>query len=122
MRNLSLISTSLTILCAIHCALMPIFLSLTPFLASQLVEYHWMEWLMIGSSFVLGGIPLVKAYSHHEVKWPIGLFITGFLFISLNHHHAYTTFISYLFTFMGAVLLITPHVMNAYLLRQCKHK
>jgi len=122
MRYFSSISTGLALLCAIHCALMPIFLSLMPLFAGKLAAYHWLEWLLIGSSAVLGGIPLFKTYPQHGNKIPMIGFVIGFSLIAIEHY-IFAHDSVYFLTISGAVILVVVQLYNVHLLRHisCGH-
>lgn len=111
-------SSFLAVLCAIHCALMPILLTLMPVLASWMSDAHWLEWLLIGSSVALGGIPILRGYKTHGEIRPTLLLIGGFLCIFLPHlleAHAW----EYLFSFSGAGLLVLAQLQNIQSNQKC---
>ena len=114
------LSAVLALLCAIHCALTPILLTVTPVFASRFAENHWLEWILIGASVALGAFPLLKGFAkQHGNMVPGTLFAMGFSFI-LGAHFFHIGHISHGVTFLGAVLLIGAQWHNARLAHQCK--
>jgi hypothetical protein len=59
--------------CAIHCALMPLFLSVLPlFLQSERLE-----WVLVGVSAGLGLTSLALGYHRHRIKLPLCVLALG---------------------------------------------
>ena len=117
--NLPQFSSLLAILCAIHCALMPIFLTLAPVLATWLSDAHWLEWLLIGSALLMGSVPVLRGYRMHGELRPALLLIGGFLCVFLPHHLAALPLWEYLFSFAGATLLVLAQVQNNHYSEKC---
>lgn len=117
--NLPQFSSLLAILCAIHCALMPVILTLAPVLASWLSDAHWLEWLLMGSALAMGSVPVIRGYRAHGVFRPALLLMAGFLCIFLPHLLAATHLWEYLFSFAGAVLLVTAQIQNIHYNQKC---
>lgn len=112
------ISSLLAILCAIHCALMPILVSITPVFASWLGGAHWMEWVLVGSALLMGSVPLVRGYLTHGELRPALLLITGFAWIVSPHildMHAW----EYIFSGIGAIFLVAAQIQNMQFTQKC---
>ena len=102
------ITTSLA--CAIHCALLPLFLTSLPVFGIELIENVAFEIGMVSLAFCIGFYSLYHGYKrhHHSLK-PIFLFSAGFVFLVLK-----LFFIQYeLWLLVPAVVgIIAGHVLN----------
>lgn len=102
------ITTSLA--CAIHCALLPLFLTSLPVFGIELVENFTFEIVMVSLAFCIGFYSLYHGYKrhHHSLK-PILIFSAGFAFLVLRMF-----FIQYeLWLLMPAIAgIIIGHVLN----------
>lgn len=70
----------LSFACAIHCLAMPIVLFFAPYFIGTYAFGPVVEWVLVGSSFVLAAYLLIADYLLHRNVWPlvflgIGLFI-----------------------------------------------
>lgn len=61
----------LSIICAIHCLSLPIFLFFAPYIASSFAFNENIEWLLVGSSFLLAGILLYSDFKKHRQFQPL---------------------------------------------------
>lgn len=96
--------------CAIHCALLPLFLSSLPLFGVNIIHNISFEISMILLALGIGSFSLYHGYQkHHHNLLPLSLFIAGFIFLILKQF-----FIQYE-TWMlipGVVLIITAHFLN----------
>lgn len=69
----------LSIICAIHCLTLPIFLFFAPYLASSFAFSANLEWILVGSSFLLATIILVLDFRKHRQPLPLYFLGLGFL-------------------------------------------
>jgi len=102
------IGTSLA--CAIHCALLPLFLSSLPLFGINIIHNIAFELGMILLAFVIGSYSLYHGYKkHHHRLLPLFIFFAGFVFLVLKQF-----FIQYeTWLLIPAVLLIiTAHLIN----------
>ena len=77
------IGTSLA--CAIHCALLPLFLTSLPIFGVNIIENPAFEAFMVALAFVIGLYSLYHGYKkHHHSFLPITIFTVGFLFLVLK--------------------------------------
>ena len=74
------IATSL--ICAIHCALLPILLSSATLFGINIIHNEVFEWLMILIAIAVGYYSLIHGYSrHHRSHTPIIMFSVGAVFL-----------------------------------------
>lgn len=77
------ITTSLA--CAIHCALLPLFLTSLPVFGIELIENTLVELIMIAVAFVIGIYSLYHGWKkHHHRIVPLVIFFIGFSFLVIK--------------------------------------
>jgi hypothetical protein len=84
----------LSIVCAIHCLSLPIFLFFAPYLASSFAFSSNLEWILVISSFLLAAIILVLDFRKHCQPLPlyflgIGILIKLVDIFVANHSYAW---------------------------------
>ena len=84
----------LSIVCAIHCLSLPIFLFFAPYLASSFAFSYNLEWILVISSFLLAAIILVLDFRKHRQPLPlyflgIGILIKLVDIFVANHSYAW---------------------------------
>ncbi|MFT3948175.1 MAG: MerC domain-containing protein [Agriterribacter sp.] len=100
-----------SIACAIHCTLLPLFISSLPFLGIDILEHKGIEWSMIGLAFLFGIVSLYHGYKqHHHRLLPVLLFGAGFSFLILNQLTGEQYI--YLFIPLSALCIISAHSLN----------
>ncbi|WP_127127124.1 MerC domain-containing protein [Pseudoflavitalea rhizosphaerae] len=110
-----------SVLCAIHCTVLPLLVSSLPFLGIDIMESAAVEWGMIALAFVFGYFSLNHGYRrHHHRVLPSLLFCSGFLLLIVNQltEEAYLMFCIP----AAAVLIITAHVTNIVFTRRTTAK
>jgi len=71
-----------SILCAIHCALLPLFLTSLPLLGINIIHNKAFETIMIIIAFAIGSNALYHGFKkHHGKMLPLVLFAGGMLFL-----------------------------------------
>ncbi len=96
--------------CAIHCALLPLFLSSLPLFGINIIHHTGFEVGMILLALAVGTYSLWHGYrKHHHSLIPLSLFFTGFISLVLKQF-----FIQYEnWLLVPAVLfIITAHFLN----------
>lgn len=108
-----------SVACAIHCAVMPLFISSLPLFGINLINNKGFEFFMIGVAAVLGIMALRHGFRlHHHRYIPMILFLGGIFFLIAKEwvgNHP-------LWMVIAAVLLIvSAHILNYRLCRQANH-
>lgn len=101
--------------CAIHCALLPLFMSTLPLFGINIIHNTFFEAGMILLALAIGTYSLWHGFRrHHHSYFPLILFYSGFTFLVLKQ-----LFIHYAtWLLVPAVLLIvTAHIIN---FRSCR--
>lgn len=117
--NLDKIGIGASLLCAIHCAALPVLFTTLPLLGVELLENEKVELGFILFSLVVGSVALYNGYKkHHRKKLPLALFIMGMsllFFANFYLEEGAETLVKML----GAATIIWAHVRNWQGCRQC---
>ena len=96
--------------CAIHCALLPLFLSSLPLFGINIIHNISFEIGMIVLALCIGSYSLYHGYKkHHHSLLPLSIFIAGFILLVLKQF-----FIQYenWLLIPAVLLIITAHLLN----------
>ena len=107
------ITTSLA--CAIHCALLPLFLTSLPLFGVNIIHNQPFEYGMIILAFFIGSFSLYHGYKrhHHSLK-PLVIFSLGIvLLLAKQKWHQHEVF----FLIPAVIFIISGHIMN---FRSCR--
>lgn len=110
---------SASVACAIHCALLPLFLTSLPVFGIELIHNLLFEYIMIAAAVVIGSIALYHGYKkHHHHASPMIIFYAGIVFLFAKQTwHQYQ-----LWLLIPAVLLIvTAHYINYRYCKKANH-
>ena len=96
--------------CAIHCALLPLFLSSLPLFGMNIIENPGFEVGMIVLAFVIGAYSFYHGFKkHHHSLRPFLVFSLGFIMLILKQvFHEYQLWL----LIPGVILIITAHLIN----------
>ena len=105
--------------CAIHCALLPLFIGSLPLFGINIINNESFEAGMIILAFGIGAYSLYHGYRrHHHSALPFLLFIAGFIFLVLKQfvmHYAVWLLIP------AVILIVTAHLFNYRFCRVHNH-
>lgn len=119
--TLDLIALSSSLICAIHCAAIPIILSATSLGSIHILANPIIENAFIGLGFVLVLASLWPSYHKiHRNLRPLRFAILGFLFIGLGRLH-FTEIWEIANTILGTLLVSLAHYNNWKILRYRVH-
>lgn len=96
--------------CAIHCALLPLFLSSLPLFGINIIHNTGFEIGMIVLAFCIGSYSLYHGYKKHHHSWmPLLLFIAGFIFLVVKQFFVhYETWL----LAPAVIFIVTAHLIN----------
>lgn len=96
--------------CAIHCALLPLFLSSLPLFGVNIIHNPFFEAGMILLALAIGSYSLYHGYrKHHHSLLPLTIFFAGFVFLVLKQFVAsYETWL----LIPAVLLIISAHILN----------
>ncbi len=105
--------------CAIHCALLPLFLSTLPLFGVNILNNTGFEIGMILLALGIGSFSLYHGYKkHHHSLLPLLLFLAGFPFLVLKQFFIqYETWL----LIPGVMLIVSAHFFNYRFCRLHKH-
>lgn len=107
-----------SIICAIHCALLPLILSSLPVFGVNIIHNAVFEWLMILMAYIIGSYSLYHGYmKHHRRMLPVVLFTIGCIFLALKQ---FVSAQSHVLLALAVVPIITAHYMNYRLCHRSK--
>ena len=114
---LDFIGFSASLLCALHCAALPFFLSLIPLSGLKYLDNVWIEYIFILASFSIAGYSLIRGYFRHHHKLALLLVTAGFALVGTGHFlgHGWN---EVLLTSSGAVIVAVAHLLNWNYTRQ----
>lgn len=96
--------------CAIHCALLPLFISSLPLFGTNIIDNRIFEGGMIALAFGIGSYALFHGYRrHHHSFLPLTLFIAGFGFLIAKELFVHSK--NWLLI-PAVVLIVMAHVIN----------
>lgn len=99
-----------SLLCAIHCAVLPIVLPTLSLFGVGITHNNFFEWSMIGIAFIVGMYALIHGYKkHHHKMLPLGIFMVGFILLIAKQLFVHEKL---LFLLMAVSLIIIAHLMN----------
>lgn len=117
--NWDALGATATVACAIHCALLPLFLTSLPLFGINIIHNLFFEAAMILLAFVIGSFSLLHGFQKHHHKFgPLFLFSFGMSFLVAKQFWLQHT----LFLLLPAVgLIVFAHFMNWRYCRLAKH-
>lgn len=114
----------LAVLCAAHCLLVPVILPTLSLAGLSFLGAEWLERLVLLGSALIGGVAVVIGMRHHHSPLPLLALVSGIV-LFLNKHrigHELGFGWEVVVVLLGALLLITAHIMNLHLCRISKAK
>ena len=107
-------------LCAIHCLFFPLLLPLTPLLAASIFAEEWFEIAMIALSMMIGFTAfIIGFFQYHRQLYPVYLLLlAGIVF--WQKEAVGESFEPVVVT-LGAIFIISAHLLNLRLCKRCKN-
>lgn len=108
--NWDALGITASLACAIHCAILPLFLASLPLFGINIIENIAFEIGMIIVAFVIGSYALWHGYrQHHHSFVPLLLFSTGMIFLILKQF-----FLQYhnILLVPAVILIVLAHLLN----------
>lgn len=119
-EKLDYVGSSLGLVCAIHCAVLPFFLTLPIFHDLFIFENPMVESSMIWSLLIIAGISLgYSFYEHHQKKEALTVASLG-VGIIITAHLMKNEMLETILTPTGAIIIAIAHIVNLKLCRKCK--
>jgi hypothetical protein len=117
--NLDGLGIAASLLCAIHCAVLPLLFTSLPLLGIDIIQNRQFEFGMIGLAFAIGTYALYHGFRrHHHHLLPFLLLAVGFIFLVTKEvlpvHRAWMVIPALLF-------IISAHFLNFWYCQKAKH-
>lgn len=120
--NADFIGMSASLLCAIHCALLPFLLSMASLSGFHFLGNPAIEISVVFVSLLLACFAIVHGYQKHHGNWlPIITAAIGFLFIGLAHLLESSIY-HHLFAAAGGLFIALAHLVNWRLSRSSNQR
>jgi hypothetical protein len=117
--HLDLFGFFASILCAVHCATIPILLTVSTWSGLQLLSNPSIEIMVLCASTALALVSIVPAYiKFHRRPDAIVLISIGFILIGLSRLNVMEVWEIFL-TSAGAALVASAHILNWRLCKNC---
>ena len=108
--NADVLGIGASVACAIHCAVLPLFLSSLSFMGINIIHHPVFEYGMILLAFVIGVYSLRHGFRHHHRSYvPFLLFASGMLFLLAKQywHHYELLLLPF-----AVIFIVTAHISN----------
>ncbi|HSK70185.1 MAG TPA: MerC domain-containing protein [Pyrinomonadaceae bacterium] len=117
------VGAALSWLCAVHCLLVPVFISFFPLLGLSFLASEGLEFIFIGLSVLIASITLLPAYfSRHRRIRVLLLFISGIGFILFSDIFFEENLAGkVIFVLAGAALITFSHFLNRRFCLECRN-
>lgn len=108
-----------SVACAIHCAILPLFVSVLPLFGTNIIHNMTFEAVMVLLAFCIGLYALYHGYQkHHHRKLPLLLFSAGIILLTLKLFFIhYETWL----LIPAVVLIVSAHFFNYRFCRVHNH-
>ena len=109
-------------LCAIHCAIMPLIITLLPLLGLSFLASEPVEWALLAASATLGSWSLCLGFRQHRsrrVFMVLGVALALLLAGRLFHEHHFGVWGPILMV-LGGLTMMSAHLLNHRLCHACK--
>jgi hypothetical protein len=107
--GLDFLGMSTSLICALHCSLVPLLLSFGAINGTHLSHNHYFDIFMVMLGFVIATFSLWKDFSIHRSLLPVGLAGLGFFLLFLGviiHLH------NPIYNILGGLFVCIAHIMN----------
>lgn len=117
--NWDALGVTVSVACAIHCAILPLAISSLPLFGINIIENPLFEYGMIALAFVVGSYSLYHGFKKHHHSWlPFILFSFGMFFLIIKQ--VFHDWHLYLLV-PAVVLIILSHFLNYKFCRRHNH-
>ncbi|NJB83660.1 MerC domain-containing protein [Wenyingzhuangia aestuarii] len=116
-NTVDIIAISSSLICAVHCATIPVVLSFSSLSTLHFLKNPYIEWTFLSFGLVFIFVSLWPSYkkNHHKVK-PLRYAMVGFLFIAFGRLNLTESF-EIINTVIGASIVSFAHYLNWKLLK-----
>ena len=120
--NLDYIGMATSLLCAVHCALLPIVLSFSSLMGIRFLANVWLESMIILLSFFIASYALMRGFlRYHQNPLALLIVVIGFSGIGLGHL-TLTGINESILVSGGALIVAIAHLINWTEIKRVKRK
>ncbi len=112
-------------LCALHCAVMPLLVTLLPLLGLSFLASEATEWLLFGASAIIGVSSLCLGFRTHRSRRALSVLAVGLALLALGRMmehqtmHGQTSRWGVPILVCGGLIVAASHIVNRALCRAC---
>lgn len=118
--SLDTLGIGASLVCAIHCVLLPLIITALPLLGLEVLENENLEYALLVLSFLVGCAALWRGYlKHHRRALPLLLFAVGYAGLLAGHFLMPEGWEPFVIA-AGAGLIVWAHLQNIKACRSCK--
>ncbi len=113
--SLDKLGMSLSLICAIHCAVTPLIILSLPIMARYYVAHPWFHWVMALMIVPVGLWAFISGYRHHGKSSVLILGVAGLIIIGIVpvfFHSSLSYWSEPVVMIVGSALLISAHWIN----------
>ena len=127
MKNLDKIGFISSLICAIHCSIMPLLILVLPIFSLSMIVNEMFEWIFLAFSLLIGLFNLCFGYKKHKSYKALIVLTIGLILIVIgrcmhyhvqNQHGFHFDFYNLMLIF-GGVLVAISHKINNFLCKTC---
>jgi len=119
--NLDALGVTASLLCAVHCLVMPLVLAVSPIVSEHAEGHESFEGIIIACTLILGTWSLIHGWRKHHGKWfLLPLFASGFAGLLASHYWINDGW-SVPVLILSITVIIYVHVHNWWLGRKIAH-
>jgi hypothetical protein len=119
--NWQALGISASLICAIHCALMPLLVTSLPLFGINLIENIWVEISLLVFAFVVGFYSLWHGYKKHHHRIVTLLIFTAGITFFVVHQFVEVPYYGITLILPGVFAVLTAHYLNYRLCRKANH-
>jgi len=118
--SLDTVGIGASMACAVHCAILPLLITVLPLLGSNILENEKLEYGLLSFSFLIGCWSLGRGYfRHHRRITPLLIFTAGFALLLGGHFSIAGGYWEPAVIFIGAAGVTGAHILNIRRCKQC---
>jgi hypothetical protein len=119
--NWEALGVAASVACAIHCAVVPLFITSLPLFGVNIIHNVFVEVLLLGVAFIIGFVTLWHGYKKHHHHWgTLVPFSVGMALFTANQFVKFP-YSSFVFVVPAVGLIITAHLLNHRFCRKANH-
>ncbi|MBC8104942.1 MAG: MerC domain-containing protein [Cytophagales bacterium] len=111
-----------SLVCAVHCAVMPLAITLLPLVGLGFLAHEATEWILVGLSLLLGGGSLWVGFRGHRRRRALLFLVIGFALLAAGRvaEARENEWIGMPLVILGALAVAGAHFVNRRLCLACK--